>query len=286
MGSYGYFERHWRGDLSLAMSFWINHVFIGCLGSVLAISAVGAIKRRMGEDPLLCFGAVAAVLAAWVWLQAWQIGGTWRAASYAGWEQAGSSRARRVQTLLTLSVIVSAWLVWLSLAPVAQAALAGKPVPVLGSIVRESGRAIDFSGPITNELADAFARLLQTMQPNLVRLESNGGSVGAARAMAALIRVRGLSTEVSGRCASACTIVFFAGRERRLVGAGVLGFHSYSSAQSTPQAVLKTEDWDRRTFLAGGVKPAFVEHIFSVPPAQMWFPTLEEVTAAGFATGR
>jgi hypothetical protein len=54
-------------------------------------------------------------------------------------------------------------------------------------------------------------------------LESPGGLVAAASYMAEMIREAGLTTIVSGDCASACTVMFYAGTDRRL--SGRLGFH-------------------------------------------------------------
>ena len=115
-------------------------------------------------------------------------------------------------------------------------------------------------------------------------LESPGGRVGQARAIAGMIRAAGLDAEVTTSCVSACTIMFFSGRHRWLREGARLGFHSYSSAAMTPQAIVLDEEIDRRAYTEAGVSPAFIERIFSVPPAQVWYPAREEVAVAGFAT--
>lgn len=62
-------------------------------------------------------------------------------------------------------------------------------------------------------------------------LESPGGLVPAGVYMAEMIRSAGLKTIVRHDCASACTILFYAGRVREL--SGRLGFHRATDAVGT-----------------------------------------------------
>ncbi len=278
-----YFERHWRGELSLRVSYWVNHALLGWIGFKLATFGLSAVKQGTGEQPVACFCFASAILVLLFGLQTWQIGGTWRSATRA--RQAGRTlRATIVQFLLCLSVVGMIGLPIATLLPIALAAAHGRPVPMAGTVLREGGRVIDFNGPVGKASAEEFRRVLDASRPALVRLESNGGLVAQARYIAAMIRARGLDTEVSDRCVSACTIMFFAGRKRLLLDDGVLGFHSYSSSAETPQAILRQEESERTAYITGGVSPSFVEQIFSIPPAKVWYPTRDETEAAGFAT--
>jgi hypothetical protein len=277
-----YFDRHWRGELSLGVSYWVNNFLLGGIAYNLALYAISETERVTGEQPLACLGFVGAILVLLFGLQIWQVGGTWRSAARS--RQYGRTvRATIVQTLLCFGVLGMIGMPIIKLLPVALAAASGRPVPIAGTVLRENGRVIDFSGPVINTSAVDFLRVLDRSRPMLVRLQSDGGMVAPARSIAAMIRRRGLDTEVSQRCVSACTIMFFAGRRRSLSG-GTLGFHSYSSPQETPQALVREEQAERNTYLAGGVSPSFVERIFNVPPAKVWYPTREEIETAGFAT--
>jgi hypothetical protein len=277
-----YFERHWRGELSLRVSYWVNDVLLGGIAYEVAIHGISAVERATGEQPVACLGFVGGILWLWFGLQIWVVRGTWRSATRS--RQCGRrGRATIVQALLCFSMFGMISLPIVKLAPIALAAANGRPVPVIGTVLREGGRVIDFNGLVTSTSADEFRRVLDSSQPTLVRLQSHGGLVAQARSIAAMIRTRGLDTEVSQRCASACTIMFFAGRRRSLSG-GTLGFHSYSNPLNTPQAIVAEEEAERRTYLAGGVSPRFVAQIFNVPPAKIWYPTGEEIEAAGFAT--
>jgi hypothetical protein len=54
-------------------------------------------------------------------------------------------------------------------------------------------------------------------------LDSTGGLVAAGAYMADMVHSAGLTTIVRGDCASACTMIFYAGSRRQL--SGRLGFH-------------------------------------------------------------
>ena len=142
------------------------------------------------------------------------------------------------------------------------------------------------SGDIDFVMFDAFEDLLKRHETiNLVVLDSHGGRVFAARAVAKLIREYKLDTHVDGICASACTLAYIAGSTRSLGPSGRLGFHGYSS-QSNIQVndASKEEAKDRATFLVLGVSAAFVEKMFQAAPQDMWFPSAQELREAGVTT--
>ena len=279
----GYFERHWRGELSLGVSYWLNHFLLGAIGGVVMSVGVAWVRRTSSEVPVACLCFTLAILVLWVGVQSWQIVGTWRSAARAR-DARRRRRANIVQALLRLNVLTSGLLIFGVLSPIGRAVVAGGSVAVPGTVLREGGRLIEFEGAIGKTSAAEFGRVLDASRPVVVRLSSEGGLVAQARQIAAMIRARGLDTEVERRCVSACTIMFFAGRKRLLEGSGTLGFHSYASAALTPQALVRIEELDRQTYLAGGVEPGFVDSIFAVPPAKLWFPSKQQAEAAGFAT--
>lgn len=70
--SQGYFARHWRGEQSLAQSYWVNSV----LGSI-AVRLIVALADTSSELVIvLLFGLAPALL-----FPVWQMVGVWRSAS-------------------------------------------------------------------------------------------------------------------------------------------------------------------------------------------------------------
>lgn len=145
---------------------------------------------------------------------------------------------------------------------------------------------IRLSGPITFEMFSAFKDAVDSAKPgDRVALNSYGGRVYAARAIAILIRQHRLNTHAVGVCASACTLIFIAGGNRSLAPEGTLGFHSYIE-ESQVQVMDADEEQakDQATFRKAGVTEAFVDRMFAAPPQNMWFPGTEELRAAGVVT--
>jgi hypothetical protein len=132
----------------------------------------------------------------------------------------------------------------------------------------------------------AFNSLEETLRldPNLktLRLTSAGGRIAAARGMARLVEENTLGTEVTGICASACTLVFIAGTPRSLNPDAQLGFHGYELVSGiVTLSTADEETRDKETFASRGVDAAFLDQAFAVPHDQMWFPSFEELKSAG-----
>ena len=97
----------------------------------------------------------------------------------------------------------------------------------------------------------------------------------------------GLDTYVLGRCNSACTTVFIAGKTRTLGPAGRLGFHQHWMDADYPVYLVDevTEmQKDLAFYEAQGIAADFLEQVFITPHDGLWFPSQAEMLAAGVAT--
>jgi hypothetical protein len=146
--------------------------------------------------------------------------------------------------------------------------------------------AVVLRGDIDFTMLARFEATLDTV-PDLRRvdLQSDGGLIYAARAMAARIAAHRLETRASGLCASACTLVFMAGTRRSLGPEGTLGFHGY--AGNLPQSLHPTapEEARDRAYMAGrGVAQGFLDRAYATPHDALWRPTRAELRAAGVLT--
>ena len=94
--------------------------------------------------------------------------------------------------------------------------------------------AVLLSGPIDAETGYDFDRVLTEMPDvNTIALNSPGGQVVGALNVAKKVNLLGLNTVIlrDMSCASACSIIFFAGNGREVQGD--LGVHQMSSDRST-----------------------------------------------------
>jgi hypothetical protein len=149
--------------------------------------------------------------------------------------------------------------------------------------VRVDGyRLLVVTGPIDVGLFPAVEKALaDTPAIRIVVLDSPGGDVGEARRVAAMVRLRRLSTGVNRDCSSACTIIFIAGTERILLPSGKLGFHGCRDALDYLPCRNSAEE---NLLVNYGVDRAFVHKALAIAPERIWFPTPAELLAAHVIT--
>jgi len=157
------------------------------------------------------------------------------------------------------------------------------PVSADGETVMVSGK-IDFR--LNTALVVALAKYPAIRR---VSLESDGGYIYAARALAFNIGNYGLDTIVDGACNSACTLAFMAGGARILGPEGRLGFHRYR--METPGKVVMLDigeelEKDRGYFSRRGATDEFVDRIYRADDAEIWFPSRAELFDGGIITSR
>lgn len=157
----------------------------------------------------------------------------------------------------------------------------GETVYIIGAIMDESFLRFD-------------ALLIGAPKVKTVFLASPGGLTLEGRLIAALVRKRRLNTYVEHYCASACTQVFVAGRERTIGPQGELGFHqaveleaqSKTSELVTPIArplTLMTvfgingNDTLRLAYEQAGIDQAFIAKALACGHDDVWVPTIAEL---------
>lgn len=146
---------------------------------------------------------------------------------------------------------------------------------------------LEYIGPIVFGVTRRVRAVLDA-HPDVTRLRltSPGGRVVEARDLGEAVAERRLSTVAVGNCASACTVVFMAGRDRLLAASSTLGFHRYHSPDPRQEEAEENMQIDRRYFGARGVPEWFVDRAFTTPNNGMWRPSLEEMKVAHVLTGK
>lgn len=129
------------------------------------------------------------------------------------------------------------------------------------------------TGPITSDTSLAFDSVLGRM-PNLkvLALHSPGGQVLSALDIANKVHALGLSTVILDAmdCASACSIIFFAGSER--VAQGQLGVHQLSSrSKGDIQTVQLVISDILDAFEKFGVDVRVTKHMLTTRPEDMYY---------------
>jgi hypothetical protein len=279
--SRNYFLRHWRGELSLPVSYWLNGILGGLLiGITVAVLAV--ITHRQGEArPLLWLFNLVAIWLLGTLLTLWQAVGVWRSAIR--YRRSGKRFwGGLAQTVTLLGAAQYAY----GFATVGAPQLAGIYEIVSGDAkvgphqfhILAGGQTLDFAGGITFGVADEFEHFLAAMtNVRTVRLNSHGGRILEAQKMADIIKRRNLATFVAGDCLSACTIVFLGGSQRFMLPAARLGFHQPAfrgMTASDRSAAISTEVARLQRF---GLSHDFAVKANTAAPSSMWYPDKDEL---------
>jgi hypothetical protein len=194
--------------------------------------------------------------------------------------------AEGLQTALVILLLIPMW-TWVVFvdAPLveyfAKDALAAIPGPDWSVNYDAHRKTLVLAGEYQFGVATAFADALdQYPDAHTVELEGPGGLKNEGLAIAHAIQDRNLVTHAIGDCESACTLAFVAGRERFLGENASLGFHAVSAPVFS---IDLNADYDR--FLGvRGIDRQFIRRAAATPANDMWYPTHDELKAAGVIT--
>ena len=283
--------RHWRGELKLWVSYWIV-VFVGNFAAAIVIGIiVASVRVQGGFYPPGIFAAFVAIWLCALVVSAWQFVGVWRSARRYKQERLAAGRFR------FWGYAAQVMCVFGTLGAVATFANQGGPqireayrmafandpdIPDYTIRVTRDGAWAEIVGGVKYGLTDEFIKILA--EPNrikVVRLDSLGGRLGEAQRLYALIRDRGLSTYVSSRCMSACTLAFAGGRERYLRKGATLGFHrgSFPGVKEN-----ELDDVQGAVFRQAGFDARFIATALATPNTDLWRPSEDELLKARVVT--
>ena len=295
-GLVSYIANHWRGDLSLAKSYWLN-TFLLSLPITMMFSSLEELAQvvRTMEETALFFWLLAALTVFAVPFTVWQLIGTWRSATKrtmntgkSGW----SSVAKVVMVLGWLQFggglaqIADEWPVYRELG---RYTLGLDPVGDYSVTVIDGGSGIAVRGAMARGVVDDVrAALTRTQEPIYVELDSQGGRIGVGDSLNRLIRERGLATLVRGQCYSACSLAFLGGQGRILGEDGVIGFHqAASSLEDSPSVRVmegSADELQRTVMREAGVRAWFIDEAMATPSERMWTPSREVLADGGAIT--
>ncbi len=265
--------RHFRGHLPL----WVSALIVLVGGRLLAHWGWSALPLPL---PGRWF---AAILLADVAFLIWQSVGTMRAARRSA--RRGNVAGAWGVTVLVIIAITLALNLWID------RSAAQAPPPVIAApnspaqVIFRTDTTLRLNGEIDWQSYRQLEAMMADTEVSALHLNSAGGLIPAARGMAKLVADAGLPTHVAETCASACTLIFLAGRPRTLGKSGRLGFHGYADQNLSGLIDIQAEQArDRSAMAAAGLDARFLDRIFDVPPTQMWFPTRADLVAAGVLT--
>lgn len=285
-----YFSRHWRGQLSLGVSYWVNSVLIGNLAPVALVIAMSSLEA--GNETSLRLDATLSLVAAGLLccLSVWSTVGVLRSAVN------HPERGGRLAWALLAFVMVGLSLITIVIglsrknsldgyADLLEIARGHDPVPVSSVELAPDGLSILMSGPIGTGSTERLRQVLEhAPQATIVRLDSPGGRLFEGEAIAREIQHRGLDTYAEGECSSACTLVLLAGHERLTTRSPHVGFHRASHPGPQGSDVAASNGL-MEAYRSAGLSEQFIARVRTVPSSAIWYPSLDELMANAIVTG-
>ena len=284
-----YIRQHWRGELPILQAFWINLVLVRAVFLLGDLAFQPPVTPDV-EDVL--FLALAYYTVNLLIVYPWQIRGLLRATDRLVGE-VGSAVAVH---LINFSIVLSLLFTGVSLYSTFQPLAIDRPAEPhwvtsereraerYSIQVRDGGTGIEIQGDfelgLTRDLREALAANPGVRE---IVLDSSGGYVNQARAVANLIEERNLATRVDNVCESACVVAFMAGSTRRLAPLARLGFHQYRYAGRTAHPLIDIEEEmrrDRAYLVKQGADPAFAERAYTAVNAAIWYPERDLLLSA------
>jgi hypothetical protein len=208
--------------------------------------------------------------------------GAWRA--IVRWEQLrGWSVQSRLAKALVVSLALAAGVAMMlhhrpeQAMEMARIAMGRDPLPAVQLRLEGEGRVLRLVGTLgagSAERVQAALRVSPTVR--LVRLDSPGGRVFEAQAIAAEIRHRGLDTYADGLCASACTMLLLAGHDRGAAPQARIGFHRPQFAGLDDEQVGESHAL-LAAYREAGLGAAFVARVRATRSDTMWYPSRGEL---------
>jgi hypothetical protein len=282
-----YLVRHWRGELSLGFSYWVNGFLVyviltGLTGVVCANSLDVGLKTTALAGVFLYLLAIAATV--------WQMVGIWRSANAHVGRGGKHGWVIVAKIAVVLGVIRLLFMTGNTLVPqsveFARIVLGDRGIPAYEIRVLPGGEEIEFRGGIRAGSAKELARILEAVpQAKVLHLNSIGGRVQEAGEMAQLVRAHGLTTYTSEECDSAATLVFLSGKERVVEANARIGFHRWNLPGMTEEQKKDSQASLRQIMRSAGVSEAFISRVLATSPDDMWFPSVQQMRAAGVITG-
>lgn len=282
-----YLACHWRGELPLAVAWWVNGVALTALALAFdfqgpALGLALQVDSRAGLDAYLAFG-----LGYFLLLPAWQMIGVFRAADrhVAGGGTVLAARlTQSAATLLTI-LLAARFMVFV-----------GESVPALrlnygpGShysvALSHDGRVLEVSGSFSFGLAATVERMLAA-NPGVrrVRLESSGGALSEARQVRELIIARRLDTDSRIECSSACVSAYIGGRRRLLHRSARMGLHLPRNPGFGLRGTVPAGFAEELAYFGSRGTPRWFLERWIAGGRQFWYPTHEELRRAGIVHG-
>ena len=282
-----YIGRHWRGDLSLPVSYFVNGVIGGAVALIIVTIASELLFAETG--PWSLFIGLATIWASVIIISVWQMVGIWRSSDRHPSRGGSVFWATVAKVMVVIGIFQTGVVIVQNCIPQLQESwniLTGdKGVGSYQMRIINAGTEVEYIGGIPFGASEKLQALLDAApMVQTIHLDSHGGRISEAEKVREIISSHGLNTYISHECLSACTVAYLGGHERYLNTRASVGFHA-SSFPGIDDADMHAENLrivaeaERR-----GTSRDFAKRAYLTPATDMWYPSIDEMISARFAT--
>jgi hypothetical protein len=284
--------QHWRGELPLWVSYWLFGFIGNVAAALVSFLAMATFRSESGYFPPAIFATMAVTWTGILLIAIWQVVGVWRAATRYAEERTRAGEAAFWGGAAQVAVAFGLLSVIGSFATTGAPQLAemyrivfydDPGIPNYSIRVMRNGTEAEITGGFKYGLTDDFLKILKAARGiKVVHLDSVGGRLGEGERMFRLIRDHQLTTYVSAKCMSACTLAFAGGGERYLLKGALLGFHRGAFPGSQDSGFDSLQD---DVFRSAGFDSWFIATALSTPNNDIWEPSVDILIKAKVITG-
>ena len=275
-----YIGRHWRGELSLPRSYWVNGFLVNVPLNIYFRVIDSWLGARALESPTVYLFYILVPYLLWLPVLVWQGVGIWRSAGRR-LEEDGSGWAWVARAIVLLNAAVIAFSVAGSAQNYYSVVRAYMDERASTFSVESRGSYVIFRGTITTEAAEKLAPLLEARTTQRLVIDgSNGGFIEPALRLAAIIDRRKLWVVAIRSCYSSCTGLLAAGHIRAIAPDTVMGFHIGTIIGTDTTA----QEWDgiESYYRTDGMTQTMFDNVHAHRgPTDFYYPTISDLIDNG-----
>ncbi len=279
-----YIKKHWKGQLPLGVSFWVNYFGLYVFFIVFAKLLTG---RRSYLSPIQAarFGLLLLVMVAITY--PWRIVGMWRCCTNYAATHHASVRVILIRFIIIVGVLLTAC-IHITYWPLYKQRFVHSffkdYMAQYTLTLQEDNTLLHLEGSMGFGLSRDVKKILAE-NPKIegIILDTPGGRAYEGRQLAKLVQQHGLDTYSKVGCCSAGTIPFLAGNKRYLASGCPLVFHRGKKFEYVDKRfdAEKIQRKDFQIYPSKEIERAFFDKAISELKAnEYWIPTTQELLDA------
>lgn len=283
----GYIRKHWQGQLGPFKSVFINCIFLLFFYGILSEAVLQISYRNYLSSQTIAWISIS-VIALRIIIFTWAIVGAVRSIHIYFSTNSLSITIGAYLIILGVFVLSSVFVAYVTILPTvalySEIASGRDPLgPAALISVSDDGKSVSISGIITAGSSERFIEATsQSSALEEVYINSPGGRVADALSIAKYIEERNLNTIVVSKCTSACPIIFLAGKNRKILAPGKIGFHNLYDPISYNNEM---DDRVLRSYLLSrGLPLEFIEKVSKIDRYNMYYPEIKELQTLNVTT--